>query len=106
AIAADAVIPVADPRRAIVPALKNWRLWNLSGGCRSDEATNQHAQQKQMVWNAHGVCSGLTTQAQRRRPRGAPIATRARWPGSLQRLVRPPELEAAVNRASVMHVRR
>ena len=33
--------------------------------------------------------SRLTTQAQRPGPRGRAIATTARWPGSLQRLVRP-----------------
>ena len=33
--------------------------------------------------------TGLTTQAQRPGPREAWIATRARWPGSLQRMVRP-----------------
>src|SRR5262245_31430209 len=38
------------------------------------------------IW--HGVRSGLTTQAQRPGPRDATIATRARWPGSLQRMVR------------------
>jgi hypothetical protein len=32
--------------------------------------------------------TGLTTQAQRRDPREAWIATRARWSGSLQRMVR------------------
>jgi hypothetical protein len=32
---------------------------------------------------------GLTTQAQRPGPREAWIATGARWPGSLQRMVRP-----------------
>src|SRR6266700_2477423 len=32
--------------------------------------------------------SGLTTQAQRPGPRGRPIATWTRWPGSLQRVVR------------------
>ena len=36
---------------------------------------------------AHFLC--LTTQAQRPGPRDAWIATRARWPGSLQRMVRP-----------------
>src|SRR5438445_12149600 len=38
---------------------------------------------------AHGVQSGLTTQAQRPGPRDAWIATWTRWPGSLQRMVRP-----------------
>src|SRR4029077_18314807 len=33
--------------------------------------------------------NGLTTQAQRPGPREAWIATTARWPGSLQRMVRP-----------------
>ena len=33
--------------------------------------------------------SGLTTQAQRPGPRGRSIATWTRWPGSLQRMVRP-----------------
>jgi hypothetical protein len=37
----------------------------------------------------HSVCSGLTTQAQRPGPREAWIATVMRWPGSLQRMVRP-----------------
>jgi hypothetical protein len=35
------------------------------------------------------VLVGLTTQAQRPGPRGRPIATTTRWPGSLQRMVRP-----------------
>src|SRR5439155_20903028 len=35
-----------------------------------------------------GARIGLTTQAQRPGPWDASIATRARWPGSLQRLVR------------------
>ena len=38
-----------------------------------------------------GLCAsvgGLTTQAQRPGPRGRPIATWTRWPGSLQRMVR------------------
>src|SRR5438034_1195364 len=35
------------------------------------------------------MCCQLTTQAQRPGPRNAPIATWTRWPGSLQRMVRP-----------------
>src|SRR5213078_3930055 len=35
------------------------------------------------------VFCGLTTQAQRPGPRGRPIATEIRWPGSLHRMVRP-----------------
>ncbi len=36
-----------------------------------------------------GGINGLTTQAQRPGPRDAWIATATRWPGSLQRMVRP-----------------
>src|SRR5687767_4999762 len=39
--------------------------------------------------DGHGVSSGLTTQAQRRRPQGAPLATVVRSRRSLQRMVRP-----------------
>jgi hypothetical protein len=39
--------------------------------------------------SSHGVCSGLTTQAQRPGARDAWIATATLSPGSLQRLVRP-----------------
>ena len=38
---------------------------------------------------AHGVCSGLTTQAQRPGARDATMATTTLPPGSLQRMVRP-----------------
>ena len=41
------------------------------------------------VGEVHGVRSGLTTQAQRPGPRDVSIATVMRWPGSLQRMVRP-----------------
>jgi hypothetical protein len=50
------------------------------------------------VWPTGAACllvvlrcawNGLTTQAQRPGPRDAWIATGARWPGSLQRMVRP-----------------
>src|SRR5689334_19694972 len=44
---------------------------------------------------AHGVCSGLTTQAQRPGPRDAMIATVTRWPGSLQRMVRRRDLSVS-----------
>jgi len=43
-----------------------------------------------IVWDVYG----LTTQAQRPGPRGRPIATATRWPGSLQRMVRPLSVDA------------
>src|SRR2546427_5843371 len=56
----------------------------------SRNTTNQ--EQKR---NSHGNANDfdgalhLTTQAQRPGPRGRPLATWTRWPGSLQRMVRP-----------------
>jgi hypothetical protein len=58
-----------------------------------DGETSDHPDQSvgklgECVHCFHGVCSGLTTQAQRPGPRDVSIATVARWPGSLQRMVR------------------
>jgi hypothetical protein len=49
----------------------------------------QHQQHLSSAATEHDGKFHLTTQAQRPGPRGRAIATRARWPGSLQRLVRP-----------------
>ena len=59
---------------------RNWRRARLSP---------RRSERKSVVsWRGATRCR-LTTQAQRPGPRGRSIATGARWPGSLQRMVRP-----------------
>src|SRR5439155_342845 len=56
------------------------------------DAENSHRQGPEICPSRQAcdfeTVTGLTTQAQRPGPRDAWIATRARWPGSLQRMVR------------------
>ena len=57
---------------------------------KAQERLRPNAIRRLWVWWMFVPCAwcGLTTQAQRPGPRGRWIATRARWPGSLQRMVR------------------
>src|SRR6266566_4771619 len=62
------------------------RVTEKEPSCNPTEHDNQTNNQKRAL--THDARCRLTSQAQRPGPRGRWIATRTRWPGSLQRMVR------------------
>ena len=74
------------------PAHRNWRSVRRANSptppAAKTESTKPLASKTDSV-KSQTHRSGLTTQAQRPGPRGRSTATATRWPGSLQRMVRP-----------------